>query len=128
MRMSSAFFIQQVNYVRLQGEFLYSESPQLVYFLTFGALSIIAGFLTLFLPETLNVALPDTVVQAGDLGHCDRDGKRKRSSLLRAHRASTESMNEVGYGKSPEWVEVSYLIMHTHYRAEYVHIDVTPSG
>ena len=75
-------------------------------FLTFGSLSIAAGFLTLFLPETMNRGLPDTVVQANDLA----EGRRKRSSLLRGRNGvSNDSIDEVGYGKSPEWVEVSLL-------------------
>ena len=75
-------------------------------FLTFGSLSIAAGFLTLFLPETMNRGLPDTVVQANDLVQ----GRRKRSSLLRGRSGvSNDSIDEVGYGKSPEWVEVSRL-------------------
>ena len=75
----------------------------MVTFLTFGALSITAGFLTLFLPETMNKGLPDTVLQANDLVQ----GGRKRSGLVRGRDgASNDSMDEVGYGKSPEWVEV----------------------
>ena len=72
-------------------------------FLTFGGLSFTASFLTLFLPETMNKGLPDTVLQANDLVQ----GNRKRSSLVRGHHgASNDSVDEVGYGKSPEWVEV----------------------
>lgn len=71
-------------------------------FLTFGALSFTACFLTLFLPETMNKGLPDTVLQANDLVQCSR----KRSSLVRGRDgASSDSMDEVGYGKSPEWIE-----------------------
>ena len=52
-----------------QGAHLYSAAPRLVTFLIFGFLSIVAGFLTLLLPETLNRDLPDTVRQAEHLGH-----------------------------------------------------------
>jgi hypothetical protein len=51
-----------------QGAHLYSDAPRLVTFLIFGFLSIVAGFLTLLLPETLNRDLPDTVRQAEHLG------------------------------------------------------------
>ena len=72
-------------------------------FLTFGALSFTASFLTLFLPETMNKGLPDTVFQANDLVQ----GRRKRRSLARGcDGTSNNSIDEVGYGKSPEWVEV----------------------
>lgn len=86
-------------------------------FLTFGVLSIVAGFLTLLLPETLNEALPDTVLQASDIGQVDAEGKRKKSGLqlLRNHRASNDSIDEVGYGKSPEWVEVKSKQILKHY-------------
>ena len=94
------FFTSLVSF---QGGFLYEHAPQLVTFLTFGALSFTASFLTLFLPETMNKGLPDTVLQANDLVQ----GNRKRSSLVRGHHgASNDSVDEVGYGKSPEWVEV----------------------
>ena len=107
---------------------VYAEAPELVTFMTFGILSIIAGFLTLFLPETLNHALPDTVRQANHLGGpndqpiTSRRSSSKKHSLLggrgssTARRGSNDSlhgdMDEVGYGKSPEWVEVrEYLFM-----------------
>lgn len=105
---------------------MYSDSPQLVTFLTFGALSISSGLLTLLLPETLDRALPDTLVEANDLGGDDDDdseagrlrGRRKGSghTLLRNDAKGTSSSadslqnmqlrDEVGYGKSPEWIEV----------------------
>ena len=50
----------------------------------------------------MNKGLPDTVLQANDLVQCSR----KRSSLVRGRDgASSDSMDEVGYGKSPEWIE-----------------------
>ena len=59
---------------------------------------MIAGFLTLLLPETLNRDLPDTVREAEHLGDEADDGQGPIfSSALE---------EEVGYGKSPEWVEV----------------------
>ena len=98
-----------------------SESPQLPTFLTFGTLSILASFLTLLLPETWNRGLPDTVAQAKDLGKeseagddggssIGRCGSRKRKFRQQQQQQQSndedDKFDQVGYGKSPEWVEV----------------------
>ena len=48
----------------LAGQYMYAETPALVPFLIFGALSLISGLLTCVLPETLDRQLPDTLEQA----------------------------------------------------------------
>jgi hypothetical protein len=57
-----------MKYLFLKGKRVYSEAPDLVTFITFGVLSLLAGFLTLLLPETWNRDLPDTVLEAEHLG------------------------------------------------------------
>lgn len=81
--------------VSFQGDYTYDYIP----FVTFGSMSVVAGLMTLVLPETLKVSLPDTVEEAEGLGK------------------PTETMTvfpetgDVGYGKSPSWVEVNGLIV-----------------
>ena len=60
---------------------------------------MISGFLTLLLPETVNQDLPDTVREAEHLG----DEKEEKSH---GHALGSGLEEEIGYGKSPEWVEV----------------------
>ncbi|TRY70254.1 hypothetical protein TCAL_07532 [Tigriopus californicus] len=103
--------------ILLLGKFVYGDSPQFITFLVFGVLSIMAGFLTVFLPETRFKGLPDTVRQASVLGEdnanqSQRTRTKKKHSLLRNPRGSEESLqDEAGYGKSPEWVEVDGMIV-----------------
>jgi len=117
----------------LQGKKFYGQSPELLTFVTFGSLSLLASVLVLLLPETLDRALPDTVVQANRLGSGRRRTSRrpgpgagpdggllqeedemeqqpevKATSTLekRFSGAKSSPSQEAGYGKSPEWVEV----------------------
>lgn len=83
--------------VLLLGEWMFKDMPGLVPFLTFGVLCLIAALLTLYLPETLNTKLPDTIEEA-------------IAQANQSHHKSSDSL-DVGYGKCPEFVCVDGLIV-----------------
>ena len=89
--------------VLLLGELLFSGMPGLVPFLLFGSLCLVASLLVLYLPETLNTKLPDTIEEA-----VAQATKATKTSPTRAK--SSESL-DVGYGKCPEFVCVDGLIV-----------------
>ncbi|XP_040579995.1 solute carrier family 22 member 7 isoform X2 [Lepeophtheirus salmonis] len=89
-------------------KYWYPENPQLLTFCAFGGLSFIAAFLTIFLPETYNAALPDTVTEANILG---RPTQPSINSSYDITKNKSELYSDVGYGKSPEWVEVDGMIV-----------------
>ena len=89
--------------VLLLGELLLAGMPGLVPFLMFGSLCLVAALLVLYLPETLNTKLPDTIEEA-----VAQAAKTIKSSPTRAK--SSESL-DVGYGKCPEFVCVDGLIV-----------------
>merc|ERR1719445_990068 len=89
--------------VLLLGELLFSGMPGLVPFLLFGSLCLVASLLVLYLPETLNTKLPDTIEEA-----VAQAAKVIKTSPTRAK--SSESL-DVGYGKCPEFVCVDGLIV-----------------
>ena len=89
--------------VLLLGELLLAGMPGLVPFLVFGSLCLVAALLVLYLPETLNTKLPDTIEEA-----VAQAAKTIKSSPTRAK--SSESL-DVGYGKCPEFVCVDGLIV-----------------
>ena len=76
---------------------MFKDMPGLVPFLTFGVLCLIAALLTLYLPETLNTKLPDTIEEA-------------IAQANQSHHKSSDSL-DVGYGKCPEFVCVDGLIV-----------------
>jgi len=84
--------------VLLLGEWLFQDSPGLIPFLAFGFLCLLAALFTLYLPETLNTKLPDTVEEA--VADANKQSRNKASSSL-----------DVGYGKCPEFVCVDGMIV-----------------
>ena len=86
----------------LLGEVMFSSMPGLVPFLTFGTLCLIASLLVLYLPETLNTKLPDTIEEAVE---------QAASKTAGPSRAKSSSSLDVGYGKCPEFVCVDGLIV-----------------
>lgn len=54
---------------------LQANIAELLPFVTFGAISLIAAILVLFLPETLHQDLPDTIEEAKNIGRKDRIAK-----------------------------------------------------
>ncbi len=80
----------------LQGNKLLPKAPNVVAFITFGALSVIAGLLALILPETGNEDLPDTVAEAENLG----EGRKRAKStdyddntLVRSEDCTTQDVS-----------------------------------
>ena len=86
----------------LLGEVMFSSLPGLVPFLTFGSLCLVAALMVLYLPETLNTKLPDTIEEAVD---------QATSKTAGPSRAKSSSSLDVGYGKCPEFVCVDGLIV-----------------
>ena len=62
-------------------------------FLTFGAFSIVAAFLTLLLPETLDRNLPDTVQDADHISDCPNN--RERTGSMTGDDTTTMSGMEI---------------------------------
>ena len=87
--------------VILLGELVSPTMPGLLPFLTFGSLCLVAALLVLYLPETLDTKLPDTIEEAVD--QANRSGGPSR--------AKSSSSLDVGYGKCPEFVCVDGLIV-----------------
>ena len=58
----------------MQGKKILPSAPDVVTFITFGVLSVMAGFLTFLLPETGSEDLPDTVDDAENLGDANKNG------------------------------------------------------
>ena len=76
----------------MQGKKLLPAAPDVVTFITFGALSIVAGILTWALPETGNEDLPDTVYEAENLGEIKIDRKKSTyddNTLVRSEDCGT---------------------------------------
>ena len=51
-------------YIMLLGDYIWGPLP----YLLFGVISIVAGLLALFLPETRNKALPETIEEGENFG------------------------------------------------------------
>jgi hypothetical protein len=100
---SFTLVVQLSNFVSFQGAHIYSAAPKFVTFLVFGILSVIAGCLTLLLPETLNRDLPDTVREAEHLG----EDVKKDFENFYEQTLNSELDEETGDEKSPERIVVN---------------------
>ena len=83
----------------MQGKKLLPEAPNVVPFITFGGLSMVAALLALMLPETGDENLPDTVREAETLGD-ERMGKMGKqdyddNTLVRSDDCAQTQYSEV---------------------------------
>ena len=63
------YYLQQnINYPSHQEDIMSGDWGVALPLLIFGGLSVVAGLLVLFLPETSNTILPDTVEDAKNFG------------------------------------------------------------
>ena len=83
----------------MQGKKLLPAAPDVVTFITFGALSVIAGLLAWALPETGNEDLPDTVFEAENLADGIKVDKKTEAyddnTLVRSEDCTQTQYSEV---------------------------------
>ena len=84
--------------LHFQGKHIYPEAPDLVTFITFGGLSLVAGIFALALPETGDEDLPDTVFEAehlGEAGKATKSGDFDDNTLVRSEDCGPTQFSEV---------------------------------
>ena len=78
-----------------QGKKLYPKHPDLLSFITFGGLSLLAGLCTLCLPETGDEDLPDTVAEAEHIGEHKKTEQYDDNTLVRSEDCAPTQYSEV---------------------------------
>ena len=80
---------------------MYPKHPDLLSFITFGGLSLLAGLCTLCLPETGDEDLPDTVAEAEHIGEHKKTEQYDDNTLVRSEDCAPTQYSEVIFNFDP---------------------------